>query len=262
MAIKDVASGRTDMYKLDPRIIQIKKDWNNRDLKSVENQQHIAELKASIKEIGVKRPLICYQENEVVYTSDGHCRLTAVMELIKEGVEIKTVPVLVEDRHANEADRIFTQIIHNQGKPLTSLEQAKVFKRLLDLGWKNSEISLRAGLSPSRVSQLLELLTLPEPVKAMVSNGQVSAGMALKVVKENGGSAVEKLNNAVSAANAEGKVRALPKHTGERKPNAAKVVKDIIEATIAEGRFDESEELVTISFTDDDWASILEVLNL
>ena len=175
MAIKDVATGRSDLYRVDPAIIQIKADWNSRDKDDPANTAHIAELKASIKEIGVKKPLVCYQESDVVYVSDGHCRLMAVQQLIKEGVEIKTVPVMVEDRFANEADRIFSQIVHNQGKPLTGIEQAKVFKRLIDLGWQQKDIALKAGLSGGRVSQLLELLTLPLVLQKFITEGKVNS---------------------------------------------------------------------------------------
>jgi DNA-directed RNA polymerase specialized sigma subunit len=100
--------------------------------------------------------------------------LQAVMHLIEEGVEIKTVPVMVEDRHANEADRIFSQIVHNAGKPLTQLEQAKVFKRLVDLGWAQKDIALKAGISGGRVSQLLELLILPVILQKYIIEGKAS----------------------------------------------------------------------------------------
>ena len=99
MAIKDVASGRSDLYRLDPKIIQIKEGWNSREATDPANSSHIAELANSIREVGVKKPLVCYMENDIVYVTDGHCRLQAVMHLIEEGVEIKTVPVMVEDRY-------------------------------------------------------------------------------------------------------------------------------------------------------------------
>ncbi len=98
MAIKDVAQGRSDLYKLDPKLIQIKEGWNSREATDPQNASHIAELAASIKEVGVKKPLVCYMENDIVYVTDGHCRLQAVMHLIEQGVEIKTVPVIVEDK--------------------------------------------------------------------------------------------------------------------------------------------------------------------
>ena len=100
------------------------------------NVEHIDMLAKSIAEIGVKKPLVVYWEDGKAYVSDGHCRLMAAIRAIEVyKAEIKTVPVVTDDRYANEADRIFGQIVHNQGKPFSQLEQAKVFKKLVDLGW-------------------------------------------------------------------------------------------------------------------------------
>lgn len=263
MAIKDVSRGRTDVYKLAPADLYIKPDWNTRDITTPENVEHIKNLSRSIAEIGVKEPLKVVWEDNKAYITNGHCRFEAIKLAIKNGAEIKSVPVLVEDRFANEADRIFTQIASNSGKPFTQLEQAKVFKKLLDLGWSQKDIAAKSGLSNGRVSQILELLTLPEPVKTMIAKGEVSASMAAQTVKAEGEQkATEKLTTAVATAKAEGKTRAMPKHTGERGPSPMKVVKDAIEQAILEGRLDESEELVTISFTDEVWVRITEALKI
>jgi hypothetical protein len=61
--------------ELDPKIIQIKEGWNSREATDPQNSNHIAELAASIREVGVKKPLVCYMENDIVYVTDGHCRL-------------------------------------------------------------------------------------------------------------------------------------------------------------------------------------------
>ena len=277
MAIKDVASGRGDLYKLDPKIIQIKEGWNSREATDPQNSNHIAELAASIKEVGVKKPLVCYMENEVVYVTDGHCRLQAVMHLIEEGVEIKTVPVIVEDRHANEADRIFSQIVHNAGKPLTSLEQAKVFKRLVDLGWKQQEIAAKAGISGGRVSQLLELLILPAILQKYIIEGKASASMVLNIYKkhnQNVDETIMELNGAVKVAQEQGRTRAMPKDTGEegtgisgadksgKSPSIKAVLKDIIEDAARQGNIDDSEEMVTITMTEESYRAILDLLGL
>lgn len=263
MAIKDISVGRTDVYKLAPDALHIKPDWNTRDITTPENIEHIEQLSRSIAEIGVKEPLKVVWEDNKAYITNGHCRYHAIMLAIKNGAEIKAVPVLVEDRHANEADRIFTQIASNSGKPFTQLEQAKVFKKLLDLGWPQKDIAAKSGISGGRVSQILELLTLPEGVKKMVASGEVSASMAIQTVKAEGSDkATEKLTTAVTAAKAEGKTRAMPKHTGERGPSAIKIVKDAIEQAILAGRLDESEDLVTLSFPDDVWVRISDALKL
>jgi len=277
LSIKNVASGRGDLYKLDPKIIQIKEGWNSREATDPQNSNHIAELAASIKEVGVKKPLVCYMENEVVYVTDGHCRLQAVMRLIEEGVEIKTVPVIVEDRHANEADRIFSQIVHNAGKPLTSLEQAKVFKRLIDLGWVQKDIAAKAGISGGRVSQLLELLILPAILQKYIIEGKASASMVLNIYKkhkQNVDETIMELNGAVKVAQEQGRTRAMPKDTGDegigasgvskagKSPSIKAVLKEIIEDAARQGNIDDSEEMVTITMTEESYRAILDLLGL
>lgn len=117
MALKDFAEGRTDVYKIDPRKLKIKEGWNSRDFNDPANIEHVKTLAASIKEVGVKEPLKVNMEDNVPYVTNGECRYRAVMMLIEQGVEIKSVPVMGEDRFANEADRLFTQFISNSGKP-------------------------------------------------------------------------------------------------------------------------------------------------
>jgi ParB/RepB/Spo0J family partition protein len=275
MAIKDVASGRSDLYRLDPKLIQVKPDWNSRDVSDPANATHVEELKASIKEIGVKKPLVCYMEDSIVYVTDGHCRLAAVMQLVNAGVEIKTVPVMVEDRLSNEADRIFSQIVHNQGKPLSSIEQAKVFKRLLDLGWAQKDIALKAGFTGGRISQILELLTLPVVLQKFITEGKASASMVLNVFKKYNGDvalAVAELSGAVAVAQEQGRKRAMPKDTeggegGEGgsagnssgpRDSLKKFFKELVSQAYADQRVDDTENMVTMSLSEDDWADLME----
>jgi ParB/RepB/Spo0J family partition protein len=273
MAIKDVAAGRSDLYKVDPAMIQIKDDWNSRDASDPANEEHIQGLMASIREIGVKKPLVCYMEKDIIYVTDGHCRLTAVQRLIKAGVEIKTVPVMVEDRLSNEADRIFSQIVHNQGKPLTGIEQAKVFKRLLDLGWLQKDIASKSGMSGGRVSQLLELLTLPVVFQKFITEGRASASMVLNTFKKHNGDValtVAELNGAVQVAEKQGRKRAMPKDTegdGEEKSTSApksnlkKYLKFLVEAAYSDQRIDDTENVVTMSLPEADWAELMEMID-
>ena len=275
MAIKDVAEGRTDLYRIDPRKIQIKDGWNSREANDPANAEHVAQLAASIKEVGVKKPLVCYMEGDNVYISDGHCRLQAVMHLIEAGVEIKTVPVIPEDRYANEGDRIFSQIVHNAGKPLTSLEQAKVFKRLVDLGWQQKDIAAKAGITGGRVSQLLELNILPVILQKYIIEGKASANMVLQIYKkhkQNIDETIMELNGAVKVAQEAGRTRALPRDGGEgggsgkssggsRGQSLKTYLKELIAKAYADGNVDDTEKMVTISFTEDDWAELIEKID-
>jgi ParB/RepB/Spo0J family partition protein len=271
MAIKDLSQGRSDIYKIDPRVIQTKDGWNSREASDPANATHVADLSNSIKEIGVKKPLVCYMENDVVYVSDGHCRLQAVMHLIEQGVEIKTVPVMVEDRHANEADRIFSQIVHNQGKQLTSLEQAKVFKRLTDLGWAQKDIAVKSGMSGGRVSQLLELLILPSILQKYIIEGKASASMVLATYKKhnhNVDETIVELSGAVKVAETQGRKRAMPKDTnGEGKAKSEKgqslknFLKELVATAYADERIDDTENMVTMTMNEADWAEFMEKID-
>jgi len=275
MAIKDVAAGRSDLYRLDPKIIKMHEGWNSREANDPANSNHVAELAASIREVGVKKPLVCYMENDIVYVTDGHCRLQAVMHLIEDGVEIKTVPVMVEDRHSNEADRIFSQIVHNAGKPLTSLEQAKVFKRLVDLGWAQKDIALKAGITGGRVSQLLELNTLPVILQKYIIEGKASANMVLQTYKKhkcNVDETILELNGAVRVAEESGRKRAMPKDAGDGEGSSGSskaptgqslkaYLKELVATAYANEQVDDTEALVTISFSEADWAELMEKID-
>lgn len=210
--LKSISQGRSDIYKVDPRSLHVKPSWNGRDFSDPTNQEHIDMLAASIAVIGVKEPLTVVWEDGKAWLVDGECRLRATLQAIENGADIKTVPVKGEDRYANDADRLFSQIIRNSGKSFSQMEQAKVYKRLLDMGWQQSDIATKSGVSGARISQILNLLTMPEPIKQMVTNGQVSASMAQKVVAEhNPQVAVQKLQDAVVIAQSQGREKAMPK---------------------------------------------------
>jgi ParB/RepB/Spo0J family partition protein len=273
--MKELSNGRSDLYRVDPAIIQVKADWNSRNADDPANAEHIATLAASIKEVGVKKPLVGFVENDIVYVTDGHCRLAAVKQLIAQGVEIKSVPFLQEDRFANEADRIFSQIVHNQGKPLTGIEQANVFKRLMALGWLQQDIAKKSGMSGGRVSQLLELLTLPVVLQQFITEGKASASMVLNVFKKHNGDvalAVAELSGAVAVAAEAGRKRAMPKDTGNGEGSSAggsasprgnlkSYLKSLVEKAYADERIDDTEKMVTMSLSEDDWAELMEKID-
>lgn len=183
-SIKEMSSGRKDLFLVDPRLINEKDGWNVRE-ESEELKEHIETLSLSIAEIGVQQPLTVYMDDGKLYLSDGHCRLKAVLLAIESGAEIKSVPCRVEDRYANEADRVLSMITRNSGKPLTPLEKSKVIKQLISFGWSEKEISKKVGISLGYVYRLLEAAALPEEIKTAVRQGTVSTSVAVEEVKKN-----------------------------------------------------------------------------
>ena len=260
--LASLSEGRSDLLKIDPRKLHVKRGWNTRDMNDPSNVDHVDMLAKSIAEIGVKVPLICYWEDGKAYVSSGHCRLAATMQAIEVlNVDIKTVPVIIDDRYANEADRILGQVIHNQGKPFSGLEQAKVFKKLLDLGWQQGDIAKKAGLSQGRVSQILEYLTLPAPVQAMVTAGNVSPTLAVQTVKNSAsGTAAEvALKAGLEAAKAEGKDKIKPAHlegtTVPNKPNIRTVIHEALDSSDVD---DDAEEFIVIKMPTEQWKKLRE----
>ncbi len=268
--LASISEGRSDVHRVDPRMLHIKPSWNGRDFSDPDNIQHVEELALSIAEIGVKDPLTVIWEDGKAWLVDGECRLRASLLAIERGAPLKTVPVRSEERGSNDADLLFSQIIRNKKKPFAQMELARICKRLCDMGWQQNDIAVKSGVTPARISQLLDLLTMPEPIKQMVTNGQVSASMAQKIVAEhNPVVAVQVLQDAVAVAESEGKQRAMPKHVEtpvepakrQRAVTVEQAVKAAFDASTVDWSEDEK-DLVMIAMPEQHWLIVRELLQL
>lgn len=261
--IREITQNRSDLFHVDPRLLQVKPGWNVRDMDHPDNIAHIEGLALSIAEVGVKQPLTVYAENDAIYISDGHCRFEATMLAISRGADIKTVPVQMEGRWASEGDRVFSIAVRNSGKTLGQFELAKVFKRLIDFGWSESDIAAKMGMQRQRVLDLLGLQAAPAEITHHVTDGTVSATMAIHVLRSNGGDtakATEQINAAVATAHAAGKKKALPKHikaAGE-KTSFKKEMQDFFRRVEIVG--DKTTKGFTIKLTGDDHDWLMESL--
>lgn len=221
--IQGLSSGRSDVFRIDPRKLQIREGFNCRDFDLPDNIQHIEELAISIREVGVQEPLTVVMEGGVPYLTNGECRLRAVLKLLDEGVEILTVPVQTEPRYASEADHYASQLTRNSGRGFTVIEQARLFSKLMGFGWTEKLIAGRAGMTPDRVRQILSLNRATPAVLDAIGKGEIAA---TTVQRELAGSdpseAEERILNAVQRAKAEGKTKAGPRHVPKAAPPAPK----------------------------------------
>lgn len=257
--IKDIALGRSDIYRLAPHDVHVKDGWNSRETNDPANAEHIDNLARSIAEVGVKESLTVYWEDGKAWISDGHCRHAATLRAMKfYGADIKSIPVKTEDRYTNEADRVFSQIVRNSGKQLTPFEQGKVFVRLLDFGWTEKDIATKSGRSQTWVTECLRLQAQPEAVKSMVRSGVVSASLANSVAKQSGGDSetVDTLNHAVETAKAAGKSRATAKHVGRPNPHAELL------AAFGRANVERTTDTVLIRMSSDDYTKVSRALKL
>ncbi|PZR89751.1 MAG: hypothetical protein DI537_20320 [Stutzerimonas stutzeri] len=220
--IKDIAVGRSDTYRIAPHDLHIKAGLNSRVVNFNPEDPDDHALAESIAAVGVKQPLTIFYEDGKAFVSDGHRRHGAMLYAIEHlGAEIKSVPAQMEERYASEADRVFSQIVRNSGKPLAPIEQAQVFKRLVDLGWSEADIAGKSGLNVAWVKELLKLHAAPTKLTKFVKEGKVSATLAMQTLKETKGdtdAAADLLGDAVESAEKEGKTKATAKHVKAAAP--------------------------------------------
>jgi len=197
----------------DPNTICENPQDNTRDMQSVSTIQHIREMADSIKENGNELfpPITIYQEGDKLFVSSGWCRRRAHSLAISEGAPVKGIACLSTTRKKQE-DITLQILSSNDGLPLTALEKAKAVNRLIAFSWNPADIAKKTGWSVSTVNNLIALHDAPDEIKSMVDNGQVSATLATKLVKEKGSDgALDVLKGAVEVSKQAGKVRATAK---------------------------------------------------
>jgi ParB family chromosome partitioning protein len=176
--------GRSDLYKIDPREIVIVEGWNPRC------EMDLDSLIPSIRENGVKIPLRVSRNKEgQIELRDGERRYRAVMELIKQGCDILTVPCVLEidpvtKKRPTEADMLLSAMIANTGKPFTAVEEANGMRRFLAWGWSVELLATRMGKSLGTVRNSLALLDAAPEIIAALQEGMITKTEAVAVVRQ------------------------------------------------------------------------------
>lgn len=227
-SMEAVADARGTLYRIDPRKLVVLDGWNARE-DGERLKGHIEALATSIAEKGVLEPLTAYMLNGSPVISNGHCRYFATMLVIERGGDVKTVPVIVEPRGSNDADRLASQFIRNSGLPLTALEKAAIAVRLSGFGWTNTQIAAVAGLkSEVQVNHLFDIAELPEAVKSLIRANKIATTEARLIWTENDRNpevVMDLIQRALDEAGAAGKERVTARFVSQA------VVKATEEAT-------------------------------
>ena len=92
------------------------------------------------------------------------------------------VPVVIRELADGEA--LEAALVENlQREDLSPLEEAEGFRRLMEeFGHTQEALGKVVGKSRSHVANCLRLLTLPDPVKALIDSGELTAGHARALV--------------------------------------------------------------------------------
>jgi ParB/RepB/Spo0J family partition protein len=150
----------------------------------------IEQLARSIADNGIERPLnvIRSTENEDVFNViDGHRRTVALRYAVKQGwVDPETfmVPIMITPANTTELEQTAMIARANDGKPLLPIEEATLYKRLVDSGVPISTICRECGHSDVYVRQHLDLLSADASVGDALRKGEISKTLALNIATQ------------------------------------------------------------------------------
>jgi ParB family transcriptional regulator, chromosome partitioning protein len=176
------------------------------------------ELAASIKQHGIIQPVVVRALRGVKDAYEiiaGERRWRAAQRAALHDIPIMPV-------EASDSEALELAIIENvQRSDLNPLEEAGGYQALAsDYGHSHEEIARIVGKSRSHVTNTLRLLKLPEPVKAYIHAGKITAGAARMLI---GASDPEEMaREIVDRGLNVRQVEALAKDRGSAKSRAAK----------------------------------------
>jgi ParB family transcriptional regulator, chromosome partitioning protein len=149
-------------------------DSNPRQPREQFDEEALAELVTSVREVGVLQPVVVRETSPGRYQLVmGERRLRACKEA---GVE--TIPAIVRETSDDALLRdALLENLHRQ--QLNPLEEAAAYQQLLaEFGATHEELAERIGRSRSQISNTIRLLGLPPSVQRRVAVGVLSAGHA------------------------------------------------------------------------------------
>lgn len=133
------------------------------------NEDELNELTASIKQHGIIQPLVLRKIGDKYEIIAGERRFKAA---VKAG--LSEIPAIITELDDKESAEV--AVVENiQRKQLSALEEAKSYKKLLDLGQlTQDQLAIRMGKSQSNVANKLRLLNLGEDVQQALLTNKIS----------------------------------------------------------------------------------------
>jgi len=147
---------------------------NRRQPREHFDEESLAALSASVREVGVLQPVlvrrISDQEYELIA---GERRWRAARR-----AGLATIPAII--RSASDSESLEQALIENLNRAeLNPLEEAAGFQQLIeDFDLTHDQLSTRVGKSRAAITNALRLFQLPPSVQRLVSEGRLSAGHA------------------------------------------------------------------------------------
>ncbi|GAA5105214.1 ParB/RepB/Spo0J family partition protein [Alloalcanivorax gelatiniphagus] len=168
---------------------------NARQPRQVFEEEALAELVHSIREVGLLQPVVVRRSGEDAYELImGERRWRASQQAGRD-----TIPAIV--RETDDDDMLRDALLENLHRSqLNPLEEAAAYGQLLeDFGCTHDELAQRIGRSRPQISNTLRLLKLSPAVQRRVAAGVLSAGHARALLSVDDAAAQDKLAARVTA---------------------------------------------------------------
>ncbi|MEO8300923.1 MAG: ParB/RepB/Spo0J family partition protein [Rhizomicrobium sp.] len=144
------------------------------------DEQPLAELAASIKEKGVLSPILVRPIGLDRYEIVAGERRWRAAQIAK----LHDVPVVIRELPDDQALEL--AIIENvQRADLNAIEEGGAYEELItQFGRTQEDVAREVGKSRSHIANTIRLLRLPDPVKAWIREGKLTAGHARTLLSE------------------------------------------------------------------------------
>jgi len=165
---------------------------NRKQPRHVFDEDHMAELVHSIKEVGLLQPIVVRPSTE-----GGEQAYELVMGERRwratQAAGLDTIPAIIRD--TQDVDLLRDALLENLHRSqLNPLEEAAAYQQLLEeFGCTQEELSARIGRSRPQISNTIRLMKLPALVQRRVAAGVLSAGHARALLGLGESAEMEKL---------------------------------------------------------------------
>lgn len=176
---------------------------NPKQPRTVFDEDHMAELVHSIREIGVLQPIVVRRiPTDQLDEAQGR-----TFELImgerrwraSQAAGLASIPAIIKE--TSDDDLLRDALLENLHRSqLNPLEEAAAYQQLLDdFGCSHEQLATRIGRSRPQISNTLRLLKLPPLVQRRVAAGVLSAGHARALLGMADGAAMERMAQRIVA---------------------------------------------------------------
>jgi ParB family chromosome partitioning protein len=176
---------------------------NRKQPRTVFDEEALAELVHSVKEIGVLQPIVVRSIPGADPTAEGTPQFELIMGerrwRASQTAGLERIPAIVRD--TSDDDLLRDALLENLHRSdLNPLEEAAAYQQLLeDFGCTHEQLATRIGRSRPQISNTIRLLRLPPAVQRRVAAGVLSAGHARALLGLEDADAMDKLAQRIVA---------------------------------------------------------------